>query len=85
MLENLWKESSLAGALEDLAEERGLAAGKAEGMRQSAEVALAARFGPLGDDVRAAISRADETTLLVVIAHYATETLEQVRARLGLP
>ena len=47
-------------------------------------IALEGRFGPLSGDLRAAINAADEATLQEIVARIATETLDQVRARLGL-
>ena len=92
MIEDLWKESSLGAALEELARERGEAKGRAEGeargraegMRQLAQVALEGRFGAVDEDVQAALQTADETTLRLLVAHFTTDTVEQVRARLGL-
>jgi len=84
MIEDLWKESSLGQALRDLAEERAHQQGKADGLRQATEVALEGRFGPLDADLRAALSTADQDTLLDLIAHVATATLPRTRARLGL-
>jgi predicted transposase YdaD len=96
MIKDLWKESNLAGALEELAREEGeaqgrakgqaegRAEGRAEGMCRMAQVALEGRFGSLGEDVQIALRNADESTLSVLVAHFSTETIEQVRARLGL-
>ncbi len=96
MIEDLWKESSLGQALRDLAEERahergkaeglqlGVQEGKADGLRQATMVALEGRFGPLAADLRAALSTADQDTLLDLIAHVATTTLPRTRTRLGL-
>jgi len=47
-------------------------------------VALEGRFGSLSEDVRTAVATTDETTLRELMAHLTTESLEQVRARLGL-
>ena len=38
----------------------------------------------VNEEVQAAIQRADEAALEDVLIHIATDTLEQVRARLGL-
>ncbi len=84
MIEDLWKESSLGQALLDLAEERAREQGKADGLRQATEVALEGRFGSLDADLRAALSTADQDTLLDLVAHVATITLPHTRARLGL-
>lgn len=66
------------------AEARGEARGKAEGLREAASLGLENRFGPLSADVQAALSQADEPTIKVILAHIATDSLEQLRARLGL-
>jgi predicted transposase YdaD len=100
MLEDLLRESSVAewlraeGRAEGEAKGRaegeakgkaeGEAKGKAEGMRQMARVALEGRFAPLTADVLAALQTADEATLRDVVAHVASDSLEQMRARLGL-
>jgi hypothetical protein len=76
MLGDLWKESSLAGALEDRWRE--------EGMGQMLQVVLESRFGPLSNDIVAALRTADEATLRAIGEHIVTDTLEQVRGRLGL-
>jgi len=76
MLEDLWKESSLAEALADRWRE--------EAMGQMLQVVLASRFGPLSDDIVAALRTADEATLRAIGEHIMTNTHEQVRARLGL-
>ena len=55
-----------------------------EGANEVLLLALEGRFGPLSDDIRAAIQSADEATLTAIAQHAATETLEQLRARLGL-
>ena len=45
---------------------------------------LQGRFGPLPEDLVAAIAAVDAVTHQEIVAHSATETLEQVRARLAL-
>jgi len=52
--------------------------------RRMARIALEGRFGPLSDDLLAALQKADEATLRELVGHVSTETPEQVRARLGL-
>ena len=100
MIENLWEQSSLGAALEQLAEERGFTWGYVQGflrayvhgynrgcaraMRDMTCVALEGRFGALGDDMLAAIDSADAETLKAVVSHVCVDTLTQVRARLGL-
>ncbi len=58
--------------------------GRGEGMRQLAQIALEGRFGTVDEDVQAALGTADETTLRLLVAHLSTDTIEYVRARLGL-
>jgi len=73
MIENLWEQSSLGAALEQLAEERGEARGveigQTQTMRDMARVALEGRFGALSDDMLAAIESADTATLTAVVSH----------------
>ena len=76
MLEDLWKESSLGAALEGLAEERG--------KRTSIRAVAEARFGPLREQLVAAIKNADHTSLDDLLRHAALDTLEQFAARLGV-
>lgn len=66
------------------AEARGEAKGKAEGLREAALLALEDRFGPLSAEAQAALGQADEATLKAILAHIATDSLEALRARLGL-
>ena len=72
MIDELLRESSLAELFIE------------EGERRMARVALQGRFGALPEDVLAALQRAHEATLQELVAHITTETLEQVRERLGL-
>jgi hypothetical protein len=55
-----------------------------EGERRMAHIALQGRFGPLPQDILAALQTADEATLQEIVAHITTETLEQIKTRLGL-
>ncbi len=73
---DLWEESSLKDALAVRERERG--------MGRMAQKVLERRFGPLSDDVVTALSASDEATLDEIGDHVMTDTLEQVRARLGL-
>src|SRR5579859_6539165 len=72
MIEEIWKESSFAEAVTEIT------------ARRMARLALEGRFGSLSDDVLAALKTADESTLEAIVSHSSTDTLEQVRARLGL-
>ena len=62
----------------------GQAEGRAEGVRQAARTALQGRWGELPAELEAALTTASLATLNEVLAHIATDTLEQLRARLGL-
>jgi len=84
MLEDLWKESSLGAALEGLAEERGEARGEAQGRRDSIRIFAEVRFGPLSEQLMAAINNADPTSLDDLLRHVALDTQEQFAARLGV-
>jgi len=53
-------------------------------LRDAALAVLRGRFPDLGDDVEAVIAAAREDLLRDVQAHAGTDTLEQLRARLGL-
>jgi hypothetical protein len=58
---------------------------KAEGERSMIQLVLEGRFGVLSADLLAALGTAEEATLKLIGRHAATDSLEQVRARLGLP
>jgi hypothetical protein len=55
-----------------------------EGERRLVRMTLETRHGPLSEDLLVALRSADEAILLALNAHIATDSLEQVRARLGL-
>jgi hypothetical protein len=76
MIEEIWEESSYAEAVRDHAAK--------ETTRRMAQLALQGRFGTLEEDIHAALNKADVAVLEAIVAHIATDTLEQVRARLGL-
>lgn len=65
-------------------EAKGKAEGIEEGQRNAALVVLRGRFGELPPDLAQAISAADQATLDQVLRYAGTDTLEQVRARLGV-
>lgn len=69
MVNELWQQSSVAQAL------------KEEGRIEMTQIVLEDRFGPLSDDVLAALKSASEAALKSAIT---AKSLEQVRARLGL-
>jgi predicted transposase YdaD len=76
MIDELVRQSSLF----ELAKEEG----KLEGERAMVRLFLEGRFGALQDDLIAALEAADEATLHEIGKHAATESLEQLRARLSL-
>jgi predicted transposase YdaD len=76
MLQDIIRESTFA---QDLIEE-----GKVEGQRQMARLALQGRYGPLADELVAAVNAADDATLRALVEHLTTDTMSDVRARLGL-
>lgn len=76
LINELWKHSSTA---QEFIEEA-----RREAHREDARLALEGRFGTLGDDLIQAINQADESTLRDVLRHAYSESLEQIRARLGL-
>lgn len=80
MIDELLRES---GIIQEFIEQ-----GRTEGEREMALVALEGRFGPLSEDVRAAVATANEAAneaaLRELMAHLTTASLEQVRARLNL-
>ena len=65
--------------------EKGKAEGRVEGMRLALQRMLAARFGPLSEDMLAALQAADLPLLDHIADYAAIDALEQVRLRLGLP
>jgi predicted transposase YdaD len=85
---DIWEASVLKDVLRDLAYEEGEAhgreEGKAEATREAVRTVLAARFGALDEALLSAIQAADPAALETLYAPAATETLEQIRARLGL-
>lgn len=84
MIDELLAESPVAQYFREEAIKEGLAEGLKEGAQRMVILALEGRFGPLAEDVRAAIRQADEATLAAVVGHVASESLEQLWARLGL-
>ncbi|HEX9414129.1 MAG TPA: hypothetical protein VF916_11550 [Ktedonobacterales bacterium] len=89
MIDELLRESGVVQAWIEAGKKEGREEGREAGMRQMArqmaQAALQGRFGTITDDVQAALVTADEATLQALVAHIATDTLEQARVRLGLP
>jgi hypothetical protein len=73
MIEEIWEESSYGEAVQEHTRKKTA--------RRMAQVALEKRFGPLSDDVLAAIQAADEATLEDVVGSLS---LEEARRYLGL-
>lgn len=92
MIDDIWKESSFAGAVFDLGVEEGLEKGlvrgreegRAAGMRALTQTALEGRFGPLSEELRTALQAAGDTVLMGIVANLQVETLDDVKARLGI-
>lgn len=57
---------------------------RVEGKREAILAVLEGRLGKLSDDVVEALKVADEATLTTIAVHAGTDTLEQIRSRLGL-
>jgi len=91
MSTDLFKESPLYQSLvkeakEEAAAEAAEAAQKAriQNSRELAQSALEGRFHTLSADILQALGTADEATLRAIVAHVSSDTLDQVRSRLGL-
>jgi hypothetical protein len=76
MLQDIIRESTFA---QDLIEE-----GQHEMAREMARLALQGRYGPLADELVAAVNAADDATLRALVEHLTTDAMSDVRARLGL-
>lgn len=59
--------------------------GRVEGKRETIQQVLEGRFGPLSEEMLLALQAADLPRLDHIAAYAGTDTLEQVRLRLGLP
>jgi len=96
MIKDIWEESSFADAAYDIFHDRLVAEGKAVGeamgraegeataARELAQLALEGRYGALSDDLVTTLASADPAACRAIVAHLTTDTLEQVRERLGL-
>lgn len=67
------------------AQEAGMQQGRLAGMRDSVRLVLEGRFSTLDEQLLALLNVADETALMWVLAHVATDSLEHIRARLAQP
>ncbi len=84
MLRELLGESSVAEMWREEGEARGEAKGEARGRRELVQTILESRFGPLNAAEVAALGTATPPVLHALALHIATDSREQVRARLGL-
>lgn len=73
---------------EQIGEQRGKREGEQIGKQSMAQHlaqrALEGRFGTVPEDILAALSQADEAALEAIVLHITTDTIDQVRERLGL-
>ena len=83
MMDELLEASSTARAFWEEGRQEGQAEGRIKGLRDVARLALEHRFDALEANLLQAIGAADEPTLTAIITQ-AEESLEQVKARLGL-
>ena len=88
MIRDLLRESSMVELWLEEGKARGLAEGEAigeaQGQREQMQTILESRFGPLDAAEVAALQRAEAPLLRTLATHIASDTREQVRARLGL-
>jgi len=84
MISDLIQETGWAQAWKEIWNEEGRNQGKLEGERRMARLALEGRFGHLDENILAALNTADETVLQTVVLNCTSDTLEQIRTRLGL-
>lgn len=88
MISDLIQETGWAQAWKEIwneeGREQGRNEGKLEGERRMTRLALEGRFGHLDENILAALNTADETVLQTVVLNCTTDTVEQVRIRLGL-
>jgi predicted transposase YdaD len=64
--------------------QRGLEQGEEAGLREAALTALRGRFPNLPPEIAQAIATASREALMALLANVAADSLEQVRARLGI-
>lgn len=84
MSTDILQEFPLFRMLMEEAENKGIAEGRAEGKRELIRQVLETRFGPLSQDVLAAINAAQVDLLPDLAIHAGTDSLEQLRAYLRL-
>ena len=64
--------------------QQGLQQGLEQGLRQATLLAMRGRFGELTPDIEQVLAMATPEVIEGVLGHVATETLEELRTRLGL-
>ena len=84
MLQDIIRESSFAQDLIEEGKTEGKVEGQREMAREMARLALQGRYGPLADELVAAVNTADDATLRALVEHLTTDAMSDVRARLGL-
>ncbi len=84
MNREILEESPLYHWLMQKATEQGMAQGEERGLREAVLILLRGRFGEPTDDVVQATATASRETLNAILLNAATDTLAQVRGRLGL-
>ncbi len=84
MLDELLRESSFYDVVYEEGFVEGETRGEARGALDGLRVVLESHFGALPDDMSAALAALDQPALMELLHHVATDTLEQVRARIGL-
>ncbi len=84
MSTDLFRDSPLIQSILKEAAEEAAEKARIQTTRELAQAALEGRFQTLSEDILQALGTADEATLKAIVAHVSSDTLEQVRARLGL-
>jgi len=84
IMEDIIEESGFAQYFRQRGREEGREEGREDGQRQMTRLALEGRFGPLPADLLAALNTATTGILLEIVAHVSTDSLEEVRQRLGM-
>jgi hypothetical protein len=81
------EEGEVKGEIKGRAEGeiKGRAEGEASGLVEAVRLVIENRFGALSQEMMTAIAGASRETLRAVLAHVATDSIDQVRERLGLP
>lgn len=86
MFNDIWDESSFAGAIYDIGFEEGLKRAREEaqmeGMRAFAQKVLERRFGPLSEELCVPLWAADKATLVDILVNRTT--LDDVKKRLDI-